>query len=156
MTFHGLCSKCIIGKIEGKGISTSQCPTCNQPGWKRDLKPVHVLANIAEPISHLLDAGRLYYIWGVELYGGCEVEERLRFSHNLFGMGICAQYGCCAGQSCRAWGGHTEGRFGGRQTCIQHVCLHAHLWIATDAHGVIMTVSATQVLREIERLPLHP
>lgn len=54
-----LYSKCIIGKIEGKGISTSQCPTCNQPGWKRDLKPVHVLANIAQPISHLLDAGGL-------------------------------------------------------------------------------------------------
>ena len=52
------CSKCIIPKIEGKGVKTSQCPICNQPGWKRDLKPVHVLANIAEPICHLLNAGR--------------------------------------------------------------------------------------------------
>ncbi len=61
MTSQSLCSQCIIGKIEGKGISTSQCPTCNQPGWKRDLKPVHVLANIAQPISHLLDAGELSF-----------------------------------------------------------------------------------------------
>ena len=52
------CSKCIIPKIEGKGVKTSQCPICNQPGWKRDLKPVHVLANIAEPICHLLASGR--------------------------------------------------------------------------------------------------
>ena len=52
-----LCSKCVIPRIEGKGIRTSQCPTCKQPGWKRDLRPVHQLANMVQPLTALLEEG---------------------------------------------------------------------------------------------------
>lgn len=29
---------CITAKIEGPGISRSECPLCRQPVWKKDLK----------------------------------------------------------------------------------------------------------------------
>jgi hypothetical protein len=34
--------------LEGPGIIASRCPTCQQPGWKRDLVPNHALKSIVE------------------------------------------------------------------------------------------------------------
>jgi BRCA1 C Terminus (BRCT) domain len=43
-----ICSECVIKTLEGIGISTSQCPTCKQPGWKKDLKPNHQINNAVD------------------------------------------------------------------------------------------------------------
>ncbi|KAL4534754.1 hypothetical protein Ndes2437A_g05513 [Nannochloris sp. 'desiccata'] len=50
---HTFCHECVIRKLEGKGISTSQCPTCKQPGWKKDLKSNHIFNNAVEHFKAL-------------------------------------------------------------------------------------------------------
>jgi hypothetical protein len=30
-------SDCVLARIQGRGIIRSECPTCHQPGWKKDL-----------------------------------------------------------------------------------------------------------------------
>lgn len=42
-TFRG----CILGKLEGPGITKSECPICHQPAWKKDLRPNQKYTNLA-------------------------------------------------------------------------------------------------------------
>ncbi|GAB4820683.1 hypothetical protein N2152v2_007729 [Parachlorella kessleri] len=39
---------CVIATLEGPGIIKSQCPTCKQPGWKKDLVFNHTINNAVE------------------------------------------------------------------------------------------------------------
>ena len=31
------CRECIYCRLEGKGITKSECPECHQPAWRKDL-----------------------------------------------------------------------------------------------------------------------
>ena len=46
--------KCVISTLEGVGIATSQCPTCGQPGWKKDLKSNYQVKNAVEHLGRLI------------------------------------------------------------------------------------------------------
>ena len=45
--------QCVISTIEGPGITKSECPTCHQPGWKKDLQTNHKFKSIASAIQKL-------------------------------------------------------------------------------------------------------
>ncbi len=44
---------CVISTIEGPGITKSECPTCHQPGWKKDLQTNHKFNSIACAVKKL-------------------------------------------------------------------------------------------------------
>jgi hypothetical protein len=50
------CSDCVIKTLEGPGISKSQCPDCQQPGWKKDLVFNHTINNLVEKARPLMAA----------------------------------------------------------------------------------------------------
>lgn len=45
--------ECVVSTLEGPGIVKSQCPTCRQPGWKKELATNHKYSAIAEAAAHL-------------------------------------------------------------------------------------------------------
>ncbi|KAK9844553.1 hypothetical protein WJX74_003980 [Apatococcus lobatus] len=50
---HIFCRDCVINTIEGPGITKSECPTCHQPGWKKDLQTNHKFKSIASAVQKL-------------------------------------------------------------------------------------------------------
>lgn len=48
------CSECVIDTLEGPGIAKSQCPSCQQPGWKKDLVPNYTVNNSVEHVQQLM------------------------------------------------------------------------------------------------------
>ena len=50
-----------MATLEGPGITTSQCPTCSQPGWKNQLQPDCKLAQLVAITAGLLQQGRLLH-----------------------------------------------------------------------------------------------
>jgi hypothetical protein len=51
---HTFCQGCIRAKLEGKGIVSSACPVCKQPGWKNDLHPNHLFMNAVGHVKRLM------------------------------------------------------------------------------------------------------
>lgn len=47
------CSDCVIPTLEGIGINESKCPTCGQPGWKKELQPHLLLRGVATLLCSL-------------------------------------------------------------------------------------------------------
>jgi hypothetical protein len=50
------CRGCVVGTLEGPGITSSQCPTCARPAWKRDLAPNHKYQALVEQLQGLARA----------------------------------------------------------------------------------------------------
>ncbi|BDA49917.1 hypothetical protein COCOBI_15-0450 [Coccomyxa sp. Obi] len=51
---HAFCYDCVLQTLEGPGITVSQCPTCKQPGWKKELQPAHKLSSLVDHLRTLL------------------------------------------------------------------------------------------------------
>jgi len=50
---HAFCRECIIGTLEGPGISSSHCPTCRQPVWKNELMHNTKYGNLVSAVKAL-------------------------------------------------------------------------------------------------------
>lgn len=48
-------SDCVVATLEGPGIAKSECPTCHQPVWKKDLKRNLTYENLIDKVTHLLE-----------------------------------------------------------------------------------------------------
>ncbi|CAL8465554.1 g5090 [Coccomyxa elongata] len=51
---HAFCYDCVLQTLEGPGITVSQCPTCKQPGWKKELQPAHKFSSLVDHLRTLL------------------------------------------------------------------------------------------------------
>lgn len=51
---HTFCQQCVRAKLEGKGVVSSACPVCKQPGWKNDLHPNHLFMNAVGHVKRLM------------------------------------------------------------------------------------------------------
>lgn len=48
-----LCRECVVDTLEGPGIVKSQCPSCKQPAWKKDLKTNYKYLALADAAAQL-------------------------------------------------------------------------------------------------------
>lgn len=51
---HTFCRPCVLSRLEGIGISSSVCPECKQPGWKKDLHMNHQVMNAVHHVKSLM------------------------------------------------------------------------------------------------------
>lgn len=51
---HTFCRPCVLSRLEGVGISSSVCPECQQPGWKKDLHTNHQVMNAVQHVKALM------------------------------------------------------------------------------------------------------
>lgn len=51
---HTFCWECVVATLEGKGIVSSVCPECKQPGWKNDLQTNHLLMNLIGHVKTMM------------------------------------------------------------------------------------------------------
>lgn len=56
---RNLYRECILGQLEGPGISKSECPVCHQPAWKKDLRPNQKYSNISNILQSYAPTGKL-------------------------------------------------------------------------------------------------
>ena len=47
------CRECVVDTLEGPGIVKSQCPSCKQPAWKKELKTNHKYLALADATATL-------------------------------------------------------------------------------------------------------
>lgn len=45
--------ECVVDTLEGPGIVRSQCPICNQPAWKKELKTNYKYLSLADTTAQL-------------------------------------------------------------------------------------------------------
>lgn len=53
LLFHPSHRECVVDTLEGPGIVKSQCPTCRQPAWKKELKTNHKYLALADTTAQL-------------------------------------------------------------------------------------------------------
>ncbi len=70
-------SDCVRQTLEGPGITVSQCPTCKQPGWKKELQPAHKLASLVDHLRTLLIQSELFVDNKHKLF--CAIHRRQMF-----------------------------------------------------------------------------
>ena len=51
---HTFCWNCVVSTLEGKGIVSSVCPECRQPGWKNDLQANHLMMNLIGQVTAMM------------------------------------------------------------------------------------------------------
>ena len=52
---HTFCFECVIETLEGKGIRWPGCPTCKQPGCRKDLQTNHLVGNAVGQVRRMME-----------------------------------------------------------------------------------------------------
>ena len=52
---HTFCFDCVIETLEGKGIRWPGCPTCKQPGCRKDLQTNHLVGNAVSQVRRMME-----------------------------------------------------------------------------------------------------